>query len=1033
MGEEFAVFSHTNLEEIRLEEFADNDSDPSFFDRRDFSVLSSILTSFIAWIVTLSVLKSTIGLETMRKVPFDGILGDFNILLVMRNFLVDYIFLRLFSWSVSTICTVSLQRRLKENKTLARSTKTSRSVQYGYHTYDTIEHGSPVKPFYWILPHYSKRSWWHFKWLYKLFSLLSRKHALYYSHSDSTIMEALKCLENSMVSNDLEDPKHEIKYRKIKIEEDLSSDEEYSLYYDVNAVSAEDIKDAGFIEGRMLVGKIRKYNNRVHDLHAAMLLENDYIESYNSSLRKLKEVIKKESSNSQISSDYKQFIVLKRKVLEDCISTVRSEEIIYEKRLVEYKTQIEKTDERISIVQQQINECKRKKKLIEGQRMYISEETYQKWERSNIFVYKIFGKILKEPENVSFLKFKENLENGEQYLSSMIDKCICEIRKLKDHKEILTIEINTQRKELKNLNEKLKSYYDDFERTKKSNNNIETTSEARRNYNKEQEKDRFNSFDIFCRRIEKDEVLQMKQYELYNCNGNWKCLYPFKGGHKKSNPTLKLIYNRVKRSAGLILLGEIEAERVISTKRRKFNWIAGFFIMFLAILIRSFVDESMNANTTATTEKNVLVDTPVIGAGAWNCSYMDDRILYLARERNYSLQDEVAEEDENENETCLWDDRLEKIELKKQSLSVDISYDETSQVWKATEIDSNEAQTYSCKAQSVSISMLRDGLAPGGFLQICSNETVGSILLVQEKIMENGDALPQNTVFKSTSVEKYSSSWINNDAKISEKVSYSIGVRNITDIEILILDFIREGEVGRETVSRQVTIKVEQVNRVVTNSRILISVIGAVLFILIVALVVKYCNISDSGKINIRSEDSSMISTLYVSRTGLPVCNIVYPRLTPEIEVSDSNTGTKSINITSNSDYKNTLRLLYMVLADKTKNWKIFSELKIDIPNSNGDVKDSPNETNETKNESNKHEPNDEPTGEPTSEEPDEPEHGRNPLTILSKMFKSWNSYKDFSWEEIQGGAGSNEKSLELPDFESTCRNSHHDKGDKKA
>lgn len=404
--------------------------------------------------------------------------------------------------------------------------------------------------------------------------------------------------------------------------------------------------------------------------------------------------------------------------------------------------------------------------------------------------------------------------------------------------------------------------------------------------------EKFQSYTIetFCKRIDEDEKFRITDQKS-TVNGTSRFMYLLTGKRKQKKDTYGRIFNRVRRSAGYILLNERNAARETGTKHRFSILCIGILISVLGITLKSAVEGSISESGTVPTIKKYNQSIPIRGDGSWDCTGISQGKMDL-----YKISVASGE--------CLWNDGVaEEVSLSISESTSIISLDSDSQ-WKAED-------DFVCYEQPVSTSMIREGLADGGFLQICGK--FGTVLLLQDKLINSSDEYPIGTTreVKSTA---YSSDWISVD--VIKEISERVGVRKIASIEYVIFDTIREFGVVSDFIVARAIENVIIENRVVTNRWVFGTALGLVSLAFIIAILRKHYNKDASGKLNIRSDDESMLSTFYACLMDLPTCNIVVPLLTPEIKIGDSKQGTKSIDVITRTTENNSLRKIEEALSD---------------------------------------------------------------------------------------------------------------------
>lgn len=335
---------------------------------------------------------------------------------------------------------------------------------------------------------------------------------------------------------------------------------------------------------------------------------------------------------------------------------------------------------------------------------------------------------------------------------------------------------------------------------------------------------------------------------------------------------LGLLYNRVKRYAGIVLLRERLAFRKVNVKGRTKNLILSLIVVVLGTSLRLLTEASINVGRTAPVRVSENVIRPVPGSGSWDCTRVSKFNMNLSNI-------------DRDTSRCLWGNKedVTEVNIERKVIKTVISKNHLTSAWTAE-------PSFLCDAQKTTGSMP----ISGGFLQVCHDIPNSKILLILENLVD-----PENTVEVETDAIEYTSQWINLEVK--EDIVGKVGVREVGGLELLILNSIRDKGIGFEETNEGSEFSV--VTSLITSWRNIYIVAGVLGSTLVLAFSLKFVTRKKSGKINLKSDDHSMLSSLYISLFGLPVSNIVYHALTPEIRVKDTTYGTKNIDIVDQKRY----------------------------------------------------------------------------------------------------------------------------------
>lgn len=393
---------------------------------------------------------------------------------------------------------------------------------------------------------------------------------------------------------------------------------------------------------------------------------------------------------------------------------------------------------------------------------------------------------------------------------------------------------------------------------------------------------KLSSLQEFCKTVKKDDdlfrTLTSKDSTIRYC-------FFFKKKLHHRAEDFGLLYNRVRRSAGFILLKEREAARIINTRGRARNGIGALIILLIGIAVKTLIESAVNV----TGNESFVDSTPAFfpypkNTSASNNPWKCTRIY---------LQEIVFAPVEESTLDCLWTDStlLKTVQVTKTSSSAYIKFNGTH--W----ITDNE---FVCQQQVVTSSMSRntEKFAPGGFLQVCSNNR-GSIMLILDKFDNSDNSL--GTVRK---VVIYKSEWLT--SFVFNDVAETVGVQKINSLDFILLQSVRN--VGVDKKLELFESERRKIKGILDKPEILYWIFGTLGVLLVISFLLKRICLTRSGKLNIRSDDLSMLSSYGVKLTGLPVCNVISSRLTPELRITSEDHGTKHIEFGCSNHERRALR-----------------------------------------------------------------------------------------------------------------------------
>lgn len=321
---------------------------------------------------------------------------------------------------------------------------------------------------------------------------------------------------------------------------------------------------------------------------------------------------------------------------------------------------------------------------------------------------------------------------------------------------------------------------------------------------------------------------------------------------------------RLHRAAGVLcLIGrEILRRTRSSSCRRIWHYLFSILVIFFGISLRSVLEASINTTGSFNIVVKEGILSPTWGEGYWPC-YQDfgkSISLYPMVEKSGLCTNGTSE--------LSWT-------LTQKPFSAPLKRDENAN-W--------TAGNFACFLNDLSVSMIKKGA--DNWITLCYGEN--------EIIVNKNKIGPKRPTYKD-SIEGML--YEVNGPKIDFETHANLLVKYLLlNEEInrqMIVRFISDNFIGNETHERDavLTIPFEGMR---FNWKSLLAAFGLLLGPFVFAFWLKWFTRNVSGKINIRANDEEHLKTLYSINSGLPVCNITSPNLTPEISLVEETFGNKN-------------------------------------------------------------------------------------------------------------------------------------------